>query len=84
MKKLTYWVSPSIHDSSAYNIRAKTRKECNRLISEWGSEDTHGRPVKHTIEYVGVFDLMEHCLADSLGYEPMGIDTIKVEMANAL
>lgn len=80
--KLTYWVAPSVHDSSAYNIRAKTRKECNRLLAEWDSEDTHGRPVKHTIEYSDSFDLMQQCLSESLGYEPMALTTIKVEKAN--
>lgn len=66
--KLTYWVSEIQADSSVYNIRAETKKECTRLLAEAGTHNTYGPVKKVTIEYSSAFKLMEECLSEGNGY----------------
>jgi len=71
--KLVYWVSVCLDDSSAYNFRAKTRKECKRLLEEHNAtgggakfSDTIKRVEVH---YASGFDLIDQALREG-GIEP--------------
>jgi hypothetical protein len=68
--KLTYWVAPCLDDSPAYNIRAKTKRDCLAEREARGAR-SYGEPQKHVIEYDDAFDLMEQCLSERRGSEPM-------------
>lgn len=72
--KLTFWYAACLNDSDCYSIRAKTLKECRKLVALHGEEDGaevdsgdwHSRsrfenPVKVIIEYRDGFDLMCQC-----------------------
>jgi len=69
MKKhtLTYWKAPSLWDHNCYSIRAKTKKECKRLLeAEGGAGEYHGEIEKVVVEYEGgAFGLM----MELIGYE---------------
>lgn len=64
MAKVTYWVAPCKKDSSAYSIRAKTRKEVLRVLEEYSPED-YETPVKETVIYDDAFDLLQMCLSEA-------------------
>jgi len=82
MAKLTYWYSSSMTDSKAYNIRAKTRKECvSKRNEEAGvpadypaNKDTppesnqYSKVAKAELEYNGALDLVIECLSEGGGY----------------
>ena len=70
MPKLVYWVAPCLDDSSCYNIRAKTKKECIAQINQLDDPSSYGPIVKHVIEYKDSFDLMYWCLGEARGCEP--------------
>ncbi len=61
--KLTYWVCPRKHDSQAYALRARTKKEALALLSEHSSED-YDSPQKVVVEYKDGFDLLQKCLGE--------------------
>lgn len=78
--KLVYWVCPvrngrfkdsvsSTFTSAAYNIRAETKKEAERLRQEYGADD-FGPAVRHEVEYTTGFDLLERCLGEGGVSEP--------------
>jgi len=58
-KQLTYWVSIQTGDSPAYNLIAKTKKECLQILrsNDWGPG--YAAPVKRTVEYEDAFDLLD-------------------------
>ena len=64
MAKLTYWVAPCKRDSSAYSIRAKTRKEVLKVLEEYNPQD-YETPVKETVFYNDAFDLLQICLSEA-------------------
>jgi len=68
--KLTYWVIPHQCDSSAYNIRAKTKKAAlEQAANHWNDSDYLPETVKKVeVEYDNAFDLMAQCLEESSGY----------------
>jgi len=69
--QLSYWISPCLNDSSAYSIRAKTKKEVVAQMKERNEEADGCRygPVKKvTIEYKDAFDLMLACSDESRGW----------------
>lgn len=71
--KLVYWVVPCIGDSSAYNIRAKTRKEAMRMREEEirrGCE--YGEVQRHEVYYTSGFDLVDQCMGEGGIGEPWG------------
>ena len=69
--KLVYWVSPCIDDSSCYNIRATTRKECKRLREEQVERGgDYGEVQRHELHYKSGFDLVEQCLGEGRAWEP--------------
>ena len=71
--KLVYWVAPCLDDSSAYNIRAKTRKEAKRLLAQHlsgGGGVTYGEVQRHEVHYKDGFDLVDQALGDGNLYEP--------------
>jgi len=59
--KLTYWIAKQENDHTCYDVRAKTRKECSRLVSELHNAKYYGKPEKVTVEYEDAFDLMIEC-----------------------
>lgn len=80
MPKLTYWVAPCLDDCEAYNIRTKTKKECEELAKQHNDykkeymgkrAPAYGPVVKHVIEYKDAFCLMEFCLGEAGGGEPL-------------
>lgn len=70
MATLRYWVAPHLTDSSAYSVRAKTKREATALREAWGAAD-FGPVQKVEVEYDGVFDLLEQCMGEARGsWEP--------------
>jgi len=64
--KLTYWKAACLYDSNCYSIRAKTKKECKRLLEEaGGAGEDYDEVEKVVIEYKDGFDLM----MELIGYE---------------
>ena len=57
--KLTYWLAVIKTDAPCYCVRAKTRKECKRLLDERGSHNEYCKPHKVVAEYRDAFDLMD-------------------------
>lgn len=66
--RLTYWVAECLDDSSAYNVREKTRKACAARVAEHHDQGSYGAPKKVTVEYDNAFDLMDQCLGEGHGY----------------
>lgn len=62
--KLTYWIAQIKTDSSAYNIRAKTRRECRRLLGERDAANEYCKPHKVAVEYTSAFDLVVDALGE--------------------
>ena len=69
--KLTYWHAECFDDSSAYDIRTRTRKEAKEQVAIWVSNSTRYGPIKKvTVEYSNAFDLMEQCSNEGrMGWE---------------
>lgn len=69
MARLVYWVSERHGDSSVYNLRAKTKKECIALrsaaIASGMDDDDFGAVHKVSVEYADAFDLMQRCMGES-------------------
>ena len=59
LKTLTYWVSVQTGGSNAYNLIAKTKKECLQILSsnDWGP--SYAAPEKRIVEYIDAFDLLD-------------------------
>ena len=73
MHRLTYWYARCLHDTNAYSIRRKTRKEVLVAIADTGVTDGFGMPVKVTVEYQDPLDLVNQCLGEgSLGESGVG------------
>jgi len=76
MPTLTYWVSRCESDSASYGFRAKTKKECEKMLADHNAIENgpfatkYGPVTKHTIQYKDSFDLMDMCLGEARGYEP--------------
>jgi len=79
MPTLTYWVSRCESDgafSASYSFRAKTKKECEKMLADHNAIETgkfatkYGPVTKHTIQYKDGFDLMDICLSEARGFEP--------------
>lgn len=68
MAVLNYWICECLRDSSAYNLRGKTKKAVLALREEYGVEG-FGDPQKRTIYYDDAFDLMDNCLGENRGGE---------------
>ena len=77
--KLTYWVSEMLNDSSAYNIRMKTKGAVIEQLIERGLTEQqdgkweqrgdgwtviYGKPHKVTVEYADGLDLLRQCLGE--------------------
>lgn len=64
--KVTYWVAPYLDDSSAYSIRAKTRREVIQALSRYPDNGAgiFGPIEKVTVEYEDGFDLLRKCLGE--------------------
>ncbi len=68
MRALTYWCAAVLDgENAAYNIRAKTRRECKRLVEKNGRE-AYGKPTKVVIAYHDLFDLMVVCCGEGGNY----------------
>lgn len=71
--KLTYWVAICLDDSPVYSVRARTKRECIRIMTEtlgWSGDDDKipfAPPKKVTVEYDNGFDLMKQCLSENSG-----------------
>lgn len=71
MRRLTYWVMEARNDSSAYNVRARTKRDAlkeavKRFGNDWPEE--YGDPKKVVVSYEAPFDLLEACLSPGAGY----------------
>jgi hypothetical protein len=66
--KLTYWMAECLNDSSAYNLRAKTKREVVAMLDEHWDRSSYGPPRKVTVEYADGFDLMAECLSEGGAY----------------
>lgn len=68
--KLTYWIAKQDKDHSCYDLRARTRKECNEMIAKAGQrEGYYAAPIKVVVEYANAFDLMDQCMSEGGLYE---------------
>jgi|TARA_R100000084_G_C4612494_1_gene128851 hypothetical protein len=70
--KLVYWIAVCTDDSSAYNLRAKTRKECKRLLEEQkarGGARFSDNIKRVEVHYASGFDLIDQALGEG-GIEP--------------
>ena len=71
MHKVTYWISYHSDESFAH-LRAKTRKECKRLIETSGCDkEEYSKPIKVWIEYLNAIDLINEILGE--GGEEMAV-----------
>jgi hypothetical protein len=66
--KLVYWCCARRDDSSAYNIRARTKREANKQRAEM--PNSYDEPVKVVIKYADAFDLIERALGEGGIGEP--------------
>ncbi len=62
--KLTYWVATCLKDSEAYNIRAKSKKECQDILKNSYNPEHFSEVHKVTVEYRDAFDLMMSCRSE--------------------
>ena len=65
--KLVYWIAVCLDDSSAYNLRAKTRKECKRLLEEHKASGGTGYSdniERIEVHYTSGFDLIDQALGE--------------------
>lgn len=65
-RKLHYWVAICLNDSSAYNIRGRTRKEVKE--SQFYSADQYTSPKRVTVQFNDAFDLLVECLQEDGGH----------------
>ena len=72
--KLVYWVATCLDDSACYNIRAKTKKEAQRLLNEQRNlyGGNYGEVQRHEVEYEDRFDLLDLALSEARAFEPRG------------
>ena len=68
MHTLTYWMAEHLTDSSAYNIRAKRKRDVVCAVDVGGMSEHYGPPRKVFVEYVDTFDLMLACMTEARGY----------------
>lgn len=70
--KLTYWQAKCLNDSSAYDLRATTKKELIRLVgeSDWHKFDN---PEKIVLEYSSGFELLDTVLSEG-GYQQLKVN----------
>ena len=67
-RKLVYWVCECQDDSTAYNIRAKTRREAKALLKEREGDEARFGPIKKVeVEYWDTFDLVVQSLSEGGG-----------------
>jgi len=66
--KMTYWMAECLYDSSAYNVRAKTKREVVNMVADNFNPDDYGEPKKVEVEYDSTFDLLLQCLGEGRGY----------------
>lgn len=69
-KTLRYWVAVCLDDRSAYNIRARTRKACNKQRDKDGRK-RFGKPAKVEIPYTDAFDLVCAVLGEGGNHEAL-------------
>jgi len=70
--KLTYWRAACKNDSSSYDIRTKTKKECLKQLEffkPWEFE----KPEKIIIEFKDNFHLLDSCLGEN-GFQGLRIN----------
>tara|TARA_R110000796_G_scaffold52803_1_gene124338 strand:- start:1087 stop:1305 length:219 start_codon:yes stop_codon:yes gene_type:complete len=63
--KLTYWMCECLNDSSAYDIRAKTKKGALQERADRSEACSYGEAQKVTLEYADSFDLLDACLGEA-------------------
>jgi hypothetical protein len=67
--KLTYWMAYRKNDSSCFNVRAKTKKECLRILEchdkNW--DEDYEAPKKVVVAFKDSFDLLLQCLEEGRG-----------------
>lgn len=68
MATLTYWTATCLNDSSCYNFRCKTKKECLASVAAHHAPENFGPVHKVTVEYNDAFDLMTQCLTEGSGW----------------
>ena len=59
MPKLTVWIAECNNDSHAYDIRATTKKDCLRQLSEVNYPSSYDAPQKVVLEYANAFELFD-------------------------
>ena len=70
IRTLTYWMAECLNDSSAFNIRRKTRREVAAEVATRYNPGDYGKPKKVTVEYENALDLVTMCLGEySAGWE---------------
>lgn len=79
--KLTYWYAPKIGDSDCYSVRAKTKKEAERIREEFGGAEEYDTVRKNTVEYKDGFDLLDQCMAEGRVFEDVGMSQATKEFA---
>jgi hypothetical protein len=70
--KLTYWVAQdeSHMGSQCYNIRTKTKKECQAIANSHNEAGAkYGTPHKVVVEYADAFDLVSMAMGEGGIYE---------------
>ncbi len=70
MAKLTYWCAPCLGDSSAYNIRTKTKKEAQAIIDSGVYGSNYGAIEKVEVRYEDAFDLVRLAMGEGSILEP--------------
>jgi len=74
--KLTLWVIRCTNDSSAYDVRATTKKEAIRLLGELkevGAADYEETVTRYTLEYENGFELMDATAGEG-GWETLVVN----------
>lgn len=69
-RKLTYWYAAILDDSNVYSIRARTLREAIEQVAATGQPKAFGKPVKVTVAYTDVFDLVQQSLGEGGIDEP--------------
>ncbi len=65
--KVTYWTIECLNDSSAYDIRARTKKEALEKLELFGQEGYDNVVKRITMRYNDGFELLDHCLGEDRG-----------------
>ncbi len=61
--KLTYWLAECLNDSTAYNIRRKTRRAVTNILADH-DRSRYGPVRKVAVEYSDGFDLLNQCMGE--------------------